>query len=149
MARPEFVYVTYIATTPKKLWNALLDPKVTAKYWQHLNLSDWKRGSKWEHRTADAKRRLRLVGKVLESRPPRRLVMTWAAPGDAARPKKHSRVTFEIAPHKSRGVVRLTVTHERLEPRSEMLRGIREGWPMVLSSLKSILETGTPLPRLW
>jgi len=151
MNRPEFVYVTYIATTPEKLWNALLDPKVTARYWQHLNLSDWKRGSKWEHRTADAKRELRLVGKVVESRPPRRLVITWAAPGDASRPKKHSRVTFEIARHASRpaGVVRLTVTHERFAPRSPMLRGIREGWPMVLSSLKSLLESGKPLPRLW
>ncbi|HEY7112026.1 MAG TPA: SRPBCC family protein [Thermoanaerobaculia bacterium] len=147
MDRPEFVYVTYIATTPEKLWNALLDPKVTAKYWQHENLSDWKPGSPWEHRSADAKRELKLVGKVVESAPPRRLVLTWAAPADAAREQKHSRVTFEIEP--AGDVVRLTVTHERFEPGSEMLRSIREGWPKVLSSLKSLLENGRPLPRLW
>jgi len=53
MDEPQFVYVTYISTSPKNLWNALIDPKVTAKYWQHENVSDWKPGSKWEHRSSD------------------------------------------------------------------------------------------------
>ena len=147
MDKPQFVYVTYISTTPETLWNALIDPKVTAKYWQHENVSDWKPGSKWEHRGCDKERTLKLVGKVLESSPPRRLVITWASPADEAREEKHSRVTFEIEPMGD--VVRLTVTHDHLEPGSEMLQGITKGWPKVLSSLKSLLEMGRPLPKLW
>ena len=147
MDKPSFVYVTYISTSPETLWNALIDAEVTKKYWQHVNLSDWKPGSRWEHRSADAGRKLRLVGKVIESAPPRRLVITWAFPSDEAREEKHTRVTFEIEP--IRDVVRLTVTHDRLEPGSEMLNGITEGWPKVLSSLKTLLEVGRPLPKLW
>jgi len=71
MDKPEFVYVTYIATSPEKLWNALLDPEMTAKYWQNENVSDWRPGSRWEHRGIDKDRTRRLVGKVLESSPPR------------------------------------------------------------------------------
>ena len=147
MEKPEFVYVTYIATSPEKVWSALVDAEITRKYWQHVNLSDWKAGSKWEHRSAEKDRALRLVGKVLESVPPRRLVITWAFPADEAREEKHTRVTFEIEP--VRDLVRLTVTHDRLEAGSEMLKGITDGWPKVLSSLKSLLETGRPLPKLW
>lgn len=147
MDKPRFVYVTYISSSPQKVWNALIDPETTAKYWQHENVSDWKPGSRWEHRAADKDRTLRLVGKVIESSPPKRLVMTWALPADDARPEKHSRVTFEIEPVKD--VVRLTVTHDEFEPGSEMFKSIQEGWPKVLSSLKSLLETGRPLPKLW
>lgn len=148
MERPEFVYVTYIATSPEKVWNALIDADMTAKYWQNINVSDWRPGSKWEHRGTDKEGTLRLVGRVLESSPPRRLVLTWALPADEAREEKHTRVTFEIEPL-SGDVVRLTVTHDRLEPGSDMLRGITGGWPKVLSSLKSLLEVGRPLPQLW
>jgi uncharacterized protein YndB with AHSA1/START domain len=147
MDEAQFVYVAYISTSPEKLWNALIDPNVTAKYWQHENVSDWKPGSTWEHRSADKERTLRLVGKVIEVSSPRRLVLTWAFPADAASEEKHSRVTFEIEPIGD--VVRLTVTHSRLGPGSEMLEGITEGWPKVLSSLKSLMEVGRPLPKLW
>jgi uncharacterized protein YndB with AHSA1/START domain len=147
MDKPRFVYVTYISSTPQKVWNALVDPETTATYWQHENVSDWKPGSRWEHRAADKDRTLRLAGKVVESSPPKRLVLTWALPADDARPEKHSRVTFEIEPVKD--VVRLTVTHDEFEPGSEMFKSIQEGWPKVLSSLKSLLETGRPLPKLW
>src|SRR5438445_1242142 len=136
MDKPQFVYVTYISTSPEKIWNALIDPRMTAKYWQHENVSDWKPGSKWEHRSSDKERTLKLVGKVIESSPPRRLVMTWAFPADAAREEKHSRVTFEIDPIGD--VVRLTVTQDQVEPGSEMLQGIMKGWPKVLSSVKSL-----------
>ena len=147
MDRPQFVYVTYIATSPEKLWKALIDPAMTTKYWQHVNVSDWKSGSRWEHRGADKERELKLVGKVIESSSPRRLVLTWAFPADEAREDKHTRVTFEIEPIGD--VVRLTVTHDRLEPDSKMLDGITKGWPKVLSSLKTMLEVGKPLPKLW
>jgi uncharacterized protein YndB with AHSA1/START domain len=78
---------------------------------------------------------------------PRRLVLTWAFPADEAREEKHSRVTFEIEPIAD--VVRLTVTHTRLQSGSEMLGAITKGWPKVLSSLKTLLEVGNPLPKLW
>jgi uncharacterized protein YndB with AHSA1/START domain len=86
-----------------------------------------------------------LVGKVVEFSPPRRLVLTWAAPADAANEGKHSRVTFDIEPLSD--TVRLTITHDQLEPGSEMERSIAEGWPKVLSNLKTLLETGRPLPK--
>ena len=147
MAKAKFVYVIYIKTSPAKLWKALIDPEMTGKYWQHTNLSDWKPGSPWEHRSCDRKGTLGLVGKVVEFSPPRHLVLTWASPRDKARPEKHSRVTIGISPY--RGVARLTVTHDRLQAGSEMLVGITEGWPKVLASLKTYLETGRPLPVLW
>jgi uncharacterized protein YndB with AHSA1/START domain len=56
MERPQFVYVTYISASPEKVWEALLDAEITAKYWQHVNLSDWRAGSTWEHRSADKER---------------------------------------------------------------------------------------------
>ena len=146
MDKPQFVYVTYISTTPEKLWNALIDPELTRRYWEHENVSNWKPGSTWEHKRSDAARTVDLVGKVVESTPPRRLVLTWAFPADAANAAKHSRVTFDIEPIEE--MVRLTVTHDELEAGSEMLRGITEGWPRVLSSLKTLLETGRPL-RTW
>ncbi len=147
MDSSKFVYVTYIAASPDKVWNALLDPKLTAQYWQHENVSDWRPGSRWEHRRTDKTRQLDLVGRVVEKTAPRRLVLTWADPEDEAREEKYSRVTIALKPF--RDVTCLTVTHDRLEPGSDMEEGITEGWPKVLASLKSLLETGRPLPVLW
>jgi len=144
MSKAQFVYVTYVAATPERVFAALTDAEFTRQYWEAENVSDWNVGSAWEHRRTDASRTVAMVGKVLENAPPRRLVLTWAAPADAANPAKHSRVTFELEPVAD--MVRLTVTHAELEPDSEMLRGISHGWPRVLSSLKTLLETGRPLP---
>ena len=147
MAKCQFTYVTYIAAAPGQVWKALFDPALTRQYWQHDNVSDWLRGSVWEHRRANKARTLDLVGKVVESSPPRRLIVTWADPADAARKEKHSRVTLQVAPY--RGVTRLSVLHDRLEAGSAMLEGITDGWPKVFASLKSLLEAGHALPRLW
>jgi uncharacterized protein YndB with AHSA1/START domain len=147
MDKSKFEYVSYISTTPDNVWNALIDPGITPKYWQQVNLSDWTPGSKWEHRSADQERILRLVGKVIEFIPSKKLVLTWALPADEADESKHSRVTFNIEPY--REIVFLKVTHDQLEPGSEMLDSITEGWPMVISSLKTLLETGHALPKLW
>jgi uncharacterized protein YndB with AHSA1/START domain len=143
MAKTTFVYVIYIAAQPEVVWKALLDGEFTRQYWGHENVSDWQPGSAWEHRRADASRTVAILGEVLEARPPRRLVITWADPQDRARKERHTRVTFDIEPVAS--MVRLTVTHDELEAGSEMQRKISEGWPRVLSSLKSLLETGRPL----
>ncbi len=147
MDKPKFVYVVYIATTPEKLWNALTDGEVTKLYWgRHRNASDWKVGSTWEHQDYDNAKIVDMVGKVLESEPPRRLVLTWALPAEAADPAKHSRVAFDIEPF--RDTLRLTITHDELDPDSEMFHGISFGWPIVASSLKTLLETGQPFDSM-
>jgi uncharacterized protein YndB with AHSA1/START domain len=143
MSDQTFVYVTYIATTPDRVWQALVDGELTRQYWKHENVSDFKPGSRWEHVADDGKRTVKLVGKVLESVPNQRLVLTWGDVADEADSAKHSRVTMVIEPIDE--MVRLTVTHEDLKPGSEMLRKISNGWPRVLSSLKTFLETGKPL----
>ncbi|MDB5933488.1 MAG: Activator of Hsp90 ATPase [Massilia sp.] len=143
MSKEKFVYVTYIATTPEKAWQALVDGEMTRQYWDHDNVSDWKPGSTWEHRRIDAAGGVDIVGEVIESDPPRRLVMSWASPADAADKARHSRVAIDIEPVGD--AVRLCVTHDELEPGSKMVKGISDGWPRVLSSLKSFLETGRPL----
>jgi uncharacterized protein YndB with AHSA1/START domain len=140
MDKPQFIYVTYIAASADDVWNAIVDPKIAATYWQNVNLSDWKPGSKWEHRDPGKDGSLRLAGKVLEVSRPKRLVLTWAFPEDASNEEKTSRVTFQIEPLGK--VVRLTVTHDKLEAGSKMLEGITDGWPKVLSSMKSLLESG-------
>jgi uncharacterized protein YndB with AHSA1/START domain len=143
MSKAKFVYVIYIASTAEKVWKALLDGEMTKQYWAHENVSDWKPGSKWEHRRFDEARTVDLIGEVVECVPPRRLVLTWIEPRDAADKGKHSRVTLEL--ETVAGMVRLTVTHDELQEGSEMQRKISNGWPRVLSSLKSFLETGRPL----
>lgn len=145
MDKPRCVYVTYISTTPEKLWSALTDGEITEKYWwRHRNVSDWKPGSPWRHEDCDNPGTVDIAGKVVECAPPKRLVITWAFPADLGNAAKTSRVTFEIEPMFE--AVRLTVTHDELEPDSEMLRGISQGWPKVLSSLKTFLETGKTMP---
>jgi uncharacterized protein YndB with AHSA1/START domain len=140
--KPFFVYVTYIATTPEKVWAALMDGEMSRQYWGvHRNVSDWKVGSRWTHEDCDTGA-VAVEGTVVESDPPRRLVLTWQSPQapEGARP---SRVTFEIQAFM--GSVKLTVTHDEIEPESEMAKGVTQGWPAILSSLKSMLETGKPL----
>jgi uncharacterized protein YndB with AHSA1/START domain len=145
MDKPEFVYVIYIATTPERLWRALLDGEITSQNWGHRNVSDWNVGSTWRHeRTYDGSGTVALVSKVLEFTSPKRLVLTWGIPADEGRIEKHARVTFDIEPLSD--TVRLTVTHDLLEPGSDMQRRTTRGWPAVLSTLKTLLETGHPLP---
>lgn len=153
MKKPDYVYVTYIATTPEKLWQALVDTDLMRQWWvdpgagcARVNVSDWKPGSPWEHQRTDGSGTVDVVGKVVESTPPRRLVYTWARPSDAEDDAKHSRVSFDIEPY-SDGLVRLTVIHDDLERDPQMLAGISGGWPKVLSNLKTFLETGHALPR--
>ncbi|MGI8751912.1 MAG: ArsR/SmtB family transcription factor [Acidimicrobiales bacterium] len=141
--RPTYVYVTYIQSTPEGVWQALTDADLSADYWGHRNVSDWQVGSSWEHRRADGSEIADVIGTVLETTPPRRLVMTFDAPGDEP-PGGPSRVTFDIEPY--REIVRLTVTHDNLAD-DDALHAVSVGWPAVLANLKSLLETGHVLPQ--
>ena len=139
--KPTFVYVTYIESTPEKVWEALTDADVSGRYWGHRNVSDWRVGSRWEHQRTDGSGIADVVGTVIDSSPPTRLVTTWAPPDDEART---TRVTFDIEQHAD--IVRLQVTHEDLADEAERA-GAAAGWAAVLSNLKSLLETGSPLPQ--
>ncbi len=139
---PTYVYVTYIHATAEQVWKALTDADLTARYWGHANVSDWQAGSPWEHRRTDGSGVADVVGTVLAAEPPTRLVITFEDSADEDR--EPSVVTFLVEPHQD--IVRLTVTHENLA-NLDMLNGISDGWPAVLSNLKSLLETGAALPQ--
>lgn len=141
--KPTFVYVTYIESTPEMVWQALTDAELTAQYWGHSNVSDWQVGSTWEHQRTDGTHTPDVVGTVLESIAPTRLVTTWADPG--AEPTNDPQVvTFNIEPYGD--IVRLTVTHEKLADEAERDEAAA-GWAAVLSNLKSYIEIGHVLPQ--
>jgi uncharacterized protein YndB with AHSA1/START domain/DNA-binding transcriptional ArsR family regulator len=140
--RPTFVYVTYIQSTPEKVWHALTDADLTADYWGHSNVSDWQPGSRWEHQRTDGSGIADVVGTVVETDPPRRLVITFGGPEDTA--AGPSQVAFDIEAHED--IVRLTVTHENLADQAEY-EAASAGWPAVLANLKSLLETGHVMPQ--
>ncbi len=142
MAESRFVYVTYIRTTPEKLWRALTDPEFTRQYWGGTwQDCAWERGA--DGRVGDS-------GEVLEMDPPRRLVLSWENQflselrGDGV-----SRLTYELEPQGE--MVKLTVIHESATPGSKLIGKVSEGWPLILASLKSLLETGASLEatRSW
>ena len=109
MKNPKQVYTTFIRSTPKKTWDAITNPKFTRKYWGEMaNISDWKRGSKWDHLNPDNE--VWVTGQVVESVPNEKLVLTWADPDEL---KDKSRVTFEI--EKMKDIVCLTVTHDNFK----------------------------------
>jgi uncharacterized protein YndB with AHSA1/START domain/DNA-binding transcriptional ArsR family regulator len=141
MDEHSYRYVTYIEATPERVWEALTDADLTAAYWGHANISDWAVGSSWAHRRTDGSGVDDVVGEVVASEPPHRLVTTWRDPGAPDAPP--SRVTFTIEPHGE--IVRLTVAHQDLASDDD-LRDASAGWPAVLSNLKSLLETGHVLP---
>jgi uncharacterized protein YndB with AHSA1/START domain len=156
MHKPTFVYTTYIQTTPERLWQALTDPAFTERYWNTTFETDWKPGSNmvWSNhgiRVDDPEQ------VVLESDPYRRLSYTWHTftpeldrefdfgedlfSKMTAEPR--SKVTFEIEP--AGPAVKLTVVHDDFEPGSIVAELVSGGWPSVLSSLKTLLETGETL----
>jgi uncharacterized protein YndB with AHSA1/START domain/DNA-binding transcriptional ArsR family regulator len=158
-AATEFVYTTYIKTTPERLWQALTDPAFTRRYWNIAYQSDWTAGSPFTVvlepsgvTIADPEQ------VVLESDPYRRLSYTWHTftpewaenygISEQQRAKfageRRSKVTFEIEP--AGQLVKLTVLHDDFEPGSPVLEGVTQGWPAILASLKTLLETGEPLP---
>jgi uncharacterized protein YndB with AHSA1/START domain len=137
-----FVYVTYIRVTPEKLWDALIKPEFTRAYWcETWQDCDWKAGSPWRIMTPDG--RVGDSGEVLEIERPRRLVLSWRNEFTDMKAEGYSRATFELEPVGE--TVKLTVTHEMERDGSKFIAAVSTGWPHILSSLKSMLETGKPL----
>ncbi|MBB6673357.1 SRPBCC family protein [Cohnella nanjingensis] len=152
MNNSTFAYVTYIATTPEKLWEALTNGDFTEKYWFGRKVqSDWTEGAPVTFRIADGT--VAAQGVVLESEPYRRLSYTFQWPEDRTVRERSTKVTFELQPMEA--AVKLSLKHEDLLPtdiRSEHEGfngingdGINNGWPVILSGLKSLLESGKPL----
>ncbi|MGA3081686.1 MAG: SRPBCC family protein [Terracidiphilus sp.] len=143
MAESEFVYVTYIRTTPEKLWRALTEPEFTRKFWcDTVQESEWKPGASWRLVIPDG--RVADTGKVVEIEPNRKLVLTWQNhlfPEMTA--EGYSRLTYELEP--AGGTVKLTVTHTMDRSESKLVKAVSIGWPHILSSLKTLLETGESL----
>ena len=147
MSKPKFVYVTYIRSTPDKVWQALTDQQMIRKYWFGMTAEcDWKLGSPWrlkfeDGRTAD-------TGEVLEAVPPKRLVLKWRNEfKPELKAEGYSRCTMEIEladyyPDFGGKAVKLTITHELEGEGMKLIEAVSGGWPKVLSNLKSLLETG-------
>jgi uncharacterized protein YndB with AHSA1/START domain len=143
MSKPDYIYVVYIQAPCEKIWDALIDPEMNKEYWgRHCNVSDWKVGSRWQHVDYDDRTEVRVAGTVIESDRPHRLVLSWARPEHLDDPDKVSKVTFTI--EEQFGSSKLTVIHSDLD--TEMLKAISGGWPPILSSLKTLLETGASMP---
>jgi len=143
MARSQFVYVTYIRTTPKKLWRALTTPAFNRQFFYGaIQESAWKKGAAWRLLKPDGG--VCDSGEILEINPPRRLVLKWRHElMPKLRAEGHSRMTLEIEKHGSS--VKLTIRHELNKAGSKFIEAISEGWPPILSSLKTLLETGESL----
>jgi uncharacterized protein YndB with AHSA1/START domain len=135
-----FVYVTFIRSTPEKVWSALTSPETMRKYWFNMTQeSDWAPGSSWKMKFEDGG--VADAGEILEADPPRRLVIKWL---NEFRPELKAegpaRCTYEIEP--VQGAVKLTIVHESPVENSKVIEAVSGGWPRILSNLKSWLETG-------
>ena len=137
MSTQEFHYTTYIRTTPENLWNAISTPEFTKQWWGEGISFDANKGSKWGYNN-EKTGGCSMTGEITESQHPKRLVFTW---GESKSNAKISSVTFEI--EKVDDMVRLNVSHVELD--ADMAGRISQGWPRVLSSLKSLLESGKAL----
>ena len=146
MSKPTFVYVTYIAAAPDKVWQALTRANLSEQYWFGYRVDA--SGKPGEHMTAFSPAGVKAHDDpIIESDPPRRLVYGWKPLYKDLPDERMSRVTFELEPFKDQ--TRLTVTHDDFDEGSIMFRMISKGWPAVLSSLKSFLETGQGLAPSW
>ena len=139
-AQSRFVYVTFIRTTPERLWSALTSPDVMREYWFGMHCeSDWRAGSAWRLVFPDG--RVADTGEILEAERPKRIVIKWHNEWKPElKAEGFSRCTMEIEP--AGEAVKLTITHEAQVPGSKVIDAVSGGWPRILSNLKSLLETG-------
>jgi uncharacterized protein YndB with AHSA1/START domain len=144
MSKSTFVYVTFIRTTPERLWAALTTPEFIKQYWMGVHCEcDWKRGSPWKISFEDG--RIADRGEIAEIDPPKRLVIKWQNEFmEEMKAEGASLCTFEIetVPDVSPAAVKLSVTHVMERPESKFIQAVSRGWPQILSNLKSLLETG-------
>ena len=140
---PKTVYVTYIASAPEKVWEALTSAEFTKRFFFGRAVEvEPKVGGSFAMRMPDG--RYDIKGKVIEWDPPRRLSVTWEVDFEEFRELPESLVTYDIEP--MGGSVKLTMTEaHRWDVPDAILAGGRQGWPLILSSLKSVLETGKPI----
>lgn len=139
-AASTFIYVTYIRTTPERLWEALTTPDFARQYWFGTHPeSDWQPGSPWRLVYPDG--RVTDTGEVVEFDPPRRLVLKWR---NEFRPelKAEGFSLCAMALEPMGDAVKLTVSHGIDRPGSKFIEAVSGGWPRILSNLKSLLETG-------
>jgi len=147
MSEPKFVpktiYITYIASTPEKVWAALTSSEFTTRYFFGRSVEiEGKAGGRFAMRMPDGC--LDIKGRVVEWDPPRRLQVTWAADFEEFGELPESLVTYEIEPLGKSVKLTLTESHQWDVP-DAILAGGRQGWPLILSSLKSVLEIGQPI----
>jgi uncharacterized protein YndB with AHSA1/START domain len=147
MADSTFVYVTYIRTTPERVWQALTDLEFLRRYWVgRYQETEWKPGAPWRLMQPDGT--VTDSGEILESDPPRRLAIRWR---NELRPELaaegYSLCTMEVEP--ADGGAKLTLTHTMPREGSRLIEAVSGGWPVILSNLKSLLETGEPVFNEW
>lgn len=147
MEKPKFVYVTHINTSPESLWAALTQPEFTQQYWGGSRIqSDWTTGASVKFLKPDGG--IDLKGEVLQADPPKTLSYTFQCQNKPGAPEESpTRVTFDISV--SYGVTKLTVIHDGFEPGIRSFLEVSTGWQAILSSLKTLLETGRALPFTW
>ena len=140
MARSTFVYVTYIRTTPERLWSALTDGEFMKQYWFGMHgESRWTAGSPWKLVSGDG--RIFDAGEIVEADPPRRLVIRWQHQNrPELKAEGWSQCTIEVEP--SGTAVKLAITHTIARDPSAFIAAVSGGWPKIVSNLKSLLETG-------
>jgi uncharacterized protein YndB with AHSA1/START domain len=136
MPKSTFIYVAYIRTTPEKLWSALTGVEFMKQYWFGVHCeSQWTAGSSWKSRYTDA-------GEIVEAEPPRRLVIRWQHQNKPElKAEGDSHCTMELEP--SGPAVKLSVTHTIGRKPSNLIAVLSGAWPMVVSNLKPLLETGS------
>jgi uncharacterized protein YndB with AHSA1/START domain len=141
MSRSTFVYVTYIRTTPEKLWSALTDAKFMKQYWFGMHCeSQWTAGADWKLVSPDGQ--IFDSGEIVEAKPPERLVIRWQHQNKAElREEGASLCTLELEPGGE--VVKLSITHSIERAPSKLIEAVSGGWPKIMSNLKSLLETGS------
>jgi uncharacterized protein YndB with AHSA1/START domain len=141
--KSSFVYVTYIRATPERVWRALTEPEFTRQFWAGTTQEcEWRIGAPWRIMIPDG--RVADQGEVLEIEPHRRLVLKWQNEfKPELRQEGASRLTYLLEPEGD--MVRLTVHHEIDRPQSRLIEAVSGGWPLILASLKSLIETGESL----
>jgi uncharacterized protein YndB with AHSA1/START domain len=141
MPKSTYVYVSYIRTTPQKLWSALTDPKFIEQYWFGMRgESSFTPGSPWKLVSGDGQ--VWDSGEIVEAEPPRRLVIRWQHQmKPELKAEGASLCTMELEPEGS--AVKLTITHAIDRDPSKLIVAVSGGWPKVISNLKSLLETGS------